>query len=104
MLPSASLGGAMGEPRKGLYEPIHGSAPDIAGRDVANPLACILSVAMMLRHSFDMEDQALMIERAVSATLARGIGTPDIAKPGIRPVTTTAMGDAVLEELGSIAG
>ena len=76
MLPSASLGAA-GAP--GLFEPVHGSAPDIAGRGIANPLATFLTVAMMLRHSFDRPDDAARIERAVDAVLERGLRTPDLA-------------------------
>ncbi|MGE5739001.1 MAG: 3-isopropylmalate dehydrogenase [Betaproteobacteria bacterium] len=95
MLPSASLD-AHG---KGLYEPIHGSAPDIAGQDRANPLATILSVAMMFRHTFGHADVADRIERAVRATLARGLRTADIAAPGESIVGTQAMGDAVVAAL-----
>jgi 3-isopropylmalate dehydrogenase len=95
MLPSASLD-AHG---KGLYEPIHGSAPDIAGRDVANPLATILSVAMMMRHSFGNESAAAGIEGAVKAVLRKGLRTADIEQPGTTKVGTEAMGDAVVEAL-----
>src|SRR4051794_2016708 len=100
MLPSASLGApdATGR-RKALYEPVHGSAPDIAGKGVANPLACVLSFAMMLRYSFDMPDEAALVENAVRDTLAAGIRTGDIATPGAAPVRTRAMGDAILREL-----
>ena len=86
MLPSASLGApdASGR-RKALYEPVHGSAPDIAGKGVANPLACILSFAMMLRYSFDMPDEADLVENAVRDTLAAGARTADIAQPGAAP-------------------
>jgi len=96
MLPSASLDAR----QKGLYEPIHGSAPDIAGMDRANPLATILSLAMMFRHTFAREDTALRIERAVRAVLASGHRTADIALPGERAIGTRAMGDAVLSALG----
>ncbi len=92
MLPSASLD----ERGKGLYEPIHGSAPDIAGQDKANPLATILSVAMMFRHTFGRAEVAQRIEKAVRAALERGYRTGDIAAPGQRAVGTRAMGDAVL--------
>lgn len=92
MLPSASLD----ENNKGLYEPIHGSAPDIAGKDLANPLATILSVAMMLRYTFNQEDAAQRIENAVKKVLALGYRTKDIDEPGMKSVGTTAMGDAVL--------
>jgi len=95
MLPSASLAGD----RRGLYEPVHGSAPDIAGRDVANPLAAILSAAMMLRYSFERGDLADAIERAVRSALAQGYRTADIAQPGERVVGTAAMGEAVVEAL-----
>ncbi|MCO6426553.1 3-isopropylmalate dehydrogenase [Nitrosomonas communis] len=95
MLPSASLD----EQNKGLYEPIHGSAPDIAGKDVANPLATILSVAMMLRYSFAQEDAALRIENAVRKVLAQGFRTSDIYEPGMKKVGTIEMGDAVLANL-----
>jgi 3-isopropylmalate dehydrogenase len=91
MLPSASLG----NDKKGLYEPVHGSAPDIAGEDVANPLASILSVAMMLRYSFDLEEHALQIERAVREVLRTGLRTADIVEPGARLVGTEEMGQAV---------
>jgi len=96
MLPSASLDAR----QKGLYEPIHGSAPDIAGMDRANPLATILSLAMMFRHTFAREDTALRIERAVRAVLASGHRTADIALPGEPAIGTRAMGDAVLSALG----
>jgi 3-isopropylmalate dehydrogenase len=92
MLPSASLD-AYG---KGLYEPIHGSAPDIAGQDKANPLATILSVAMMFRYTFERADIADRIETAVRAVLAAGLRTGDIALPGDRVIGTRAMGDAVV--------
>ena len=95
MLPSASLAAG----RMGLYEPVHGSAPDIAGRDIANPLAAILSAAMMLRLTFQREDLAARIERAVRAALAAGHRTGDIAAPGQPRIGTRAMGDAVLEAL-----
>ena len=91
MLPSASLDAN----RKGLYEPIHGSAPDIAGQDKANPLATILSLAMMFRYTFERADVAGRIERAVRSVLAKGLRTPDIAMPGERTVGTRAMGEAV---------
>ena len=93
MLPSASVGAAGG----GLYEPIHGSAPDIAGRGTANPLATILSAASMLRHAFGLGAEADAVERAVESVLARGLRTADIAQAGNPPVTTSAMGDAVAE-------
>ncbi len=92
MLPSASLD-ADG---KGMYEPIHGSAPDIAGRDIANPLATILSVAMMLRHSLDEPALADLIERAVGKVLDKGLRTADIETAGSTVIGTAAMGDAVV--------
>jgi len=99
MLPSASLD-ANG---KGLYEPIHGSAPDIAGQDKANPLATILSLAMMFRHTFARADVASRIELAVRAVLRRGLRTADIAAPGEQAVGTRAMGAAVVAALLSSA-
>ncbi|MCW2241428.1 3-isopropylmalate dehydrogenase [Azospirillum canadense] len=95
MLPSASLG----EGDKGLYEPIHGSAPDIAGRNLANPLAAILSLAMLLRHSFGLDDKARQVETAVRTALARGFRTADIHQPGTERVGTDQMGDAVVQAL-----
>lgn len=95
MLPSASMAGD----RKGLYEPVHGSAPDIAGKDVANPLGSILSMAMMLRHSFDRPDLAERVQRAVGFVLAEGYRTADIFQPGTRQLGTREMGDAVADAL-----
>ncbi len=97
MLPSASLD----QHSKGMYEPIHGSAPDIAGKGVANPLATILSVAMMLRYSLDEPALADAIEQAVGRVLDRGLRTPDIMAEGCREVGTAEMGDAVLAELAA---
>jgi 3-isopropylmalate dehydrogenase len=100
MLPSASLGAPDGSGRrKALYEPVHGSAPDIAGKNVANPLACILSFAMMLRYSFDMDDEAELVEDAVRRALAAGVRTGDIAQANTARVSTQMMGDTVLHEL-----
>jgi len=96
MLPSASLG-APGVP--GLYEPVHGSAPDIAGQGKANPLACILSFAMALRYSFDRGDLAEQIERAVQNVLNSGLRTADIMAANCRELSTAAMGDALLAAL-----
>jgi 3-isopropylmalate dehydrogenase len=93
MLPSASLG----DGPKGLYEPVHGSAPDIAGQDLANPLATILSAAMMLRWSFGLEAEAARIETAVRGALAKGFRTRDLAEPGARLVGTIEMGAVVAE-------
>ncbi len=104
MLPSASLGapGVEGR-RKAIYEPVHGSAPDIAGQDAANPLGAILSVAMMLRHSLNLEDEAALLQGAVEAALGSGLRTADIAPAGAAPgatsVGTQAMGDGVLAAL-----
>ncbi len=100
MLPSATLGmiGTNGR-RHALYEPIHGSAPDIAGKGVANPLAQILSFAMLLRYSFDMKTEALLIEQAIEAVLNGGLRTADIMHSGAARVGTRTMGNAVLREL-----
>lgn len=95
MLPSASLDAN----NKGLYEPIHGSAPDIAGRDIANPLATILSLALMMRYTFAREDLAQHIETAVQAVLQQGLRTADIHFAGTEKISTTAMGDAVVAAL-----
>jgi 3-isopropylmalate dehydrogenase len=103
MLPSASLGAADASGRrKALYEPVHGSAPDIAGKDVANPLACMLSFSMMLRYSFDLTDAADLVDRAVQNTLKGGVRTTDILQPGTARVSTTVMGDTVLRELDKL--
>jgi 3-isopropylmalate dehydrogenase len=104
MLPSASLGApdASGQ-RKALYEPVHGSAPDIAGKDAANPLACILSFALMLRYSFDMAEEAELVENAVRRALAAGVRTGDILQPNTARVSTRVMGDTVLRELEKAA-
>lgn len=95
MLPSASLD----EQGKGMYEPIHGSAPDIAGRGTVNPLAMILSVAMMLRYSLQEPAHAARLEAAVGTVLEQGLRTPDIASPETARISTAAMGDAVVEAL-----
>lgn len=94
MLPSASLG-----EKTALYEPIHGSAPDIAGKNLANPLAMILSVALMLRHSFSMPEEALLVEKAVSEALKAGFRTRDIFQKNKKLVGTAEMGEAVAETL-----
>jgi len=100
MLPSASIGdGNTGSGNKGLYEPVHGSAPDIAGKGIANPLAAILSSAMLLRHSFGREADAVRIELAVRSVLAAGYRTADIVQAGTQRIGTSAMGDAVLAAL-----
>lgn len=95
MLPSAALG----DGRRGLYEPIHGSAPDIASTGKANPCGTILSAAMLLRHSLGLEAEAAAVEHAVFAAIGSGYRTADIAAPGTSPVSTGAMGDAVLRNL-----
>ncbi len=95
MIPSASLG----EGTLGLYEPIHGSAPDIAGQNKANPLATILSVAMMLRYSFDMGEEADAIEKAVDEVLAEGYRTGDIMSEGMKCVSCSEMGDLVAQKI-----
>jgi len=95
MLPSASLDAN----NKGMYEPSHGSAPDIAGKDIANPLAAILSAAMLMRHSFGREDAAKKIERAVAAVLAEGYRTADIMQPAMKKVGCREMGSAVVAAL-----
>ncbi|MHA3914107.1 3-isopropylmalate dehydrogenase [Halovulum sp. GXIMD14793] len=101
MLPSASLGAPMANGRpKALYEPVHGSAPDIAGQGKANPIACILSFAMALRYSFDMGEDATRVEQAVEKVLADGLRTADLMGPEDgTPVSTQAMGDAVVQAL-----
>ena len=95
MIPSSSLG----DGTRGLYEPIHGSAPDIAGKDIVNPTACILSAAMMLRYSFGMAAEADAIENAVSRVLDKGLRTADNMSDGCTCLGCTAMGDAILAEL-----
>ena len=101
MLPSASLGDVMNSHQlpMGLYEPIHGSAPDIAGQGIANPLATILSTAMLLRHSLGLEKEASAVEAAVDAVLDDGVRTRDIASTGTEVVSTQVMGDLVAEKL-----
>lgn len=101
MLPSASLGAPMANGRpKALYEPVHGSAPDISGEGKANPIACILSFAMALRYSFDQGAEADRLEAAVEKVLADGVRTGDLlADEGVKPVSTTEMGDAILAAL-----
>ena len=100
MLPSASLGAAPDHGRRrALYEPVHGSAPDIAGKNVANPLAAILSFAMCLRYSFDMAEEADLLEPAVAGVLDGGLRTADIMQPGKARVSTRVMGEAVISSL-----
>ena len=105
MLPSASLGevDAKTKRRKALYEPVHGSAPDIAGKGVANPIAMLASFAMALRYSFDMGKEADLIDQAIAATLANGLRTADIKSEGAKIVTTSQMGDAVIAEIEKLA-
>jgi 3-isopropylmalate dehydrogenase len=102
MLPSASLGAADGRTgkRKALYEPVHGAAPDIAGKGIANPIAMVASFAMALRYSFDMAEEAGMVDDAIAGALADGLRTADIAAGGGRTVGTAAMGEAILARLG----
>ena len=96
MLPSASLG----EGTRGVYEPIHGTAPDIAGQGVANPYGAILSVALLLRHSFKLDQEARAVELAVHRAIDDGVRTPDIVAPGHRAASTQDAGDAVLAAIG----
>ena len=104
MLPSASLGAPMANGRpKALYEPVHGSAPDIAGQGKANPIACILSFAMALRYSFDRGAEADRLERAVEKVLADGDRTADLMQAGDRaPLSTSQMGDAIVRALAAV--
>jgi 3-isopropylmalate dehydrogenase len=97
MLPSASIGGKVG-----LYEPVHGSAPDIAGKGIANPLGTLASVALMLRYSFKLEKEAVALEQAISATLAEGYGTPDL-KSQPQQVTTSGMGAIIRQKLSAMS-
>ena len=105
MLPSASLGAAdeTGR-RRALYEPVHGSAPDIAGRGVVNPIAMLLSFAMMLRYSFDLGSEADLMETAVGNVLEAGIRTPDIATPDSQKVSTGEMGQVIRDEMERLSG
>ncbi len=106
MLPSASLGelDARTGKRKALYEPVHGSAPDIAGKGLANPIAMLASFAMALRYSFGMVREADLVEQAIAATLERGLRTADLAAAGTPAAATTEMGEAVIKEMGRLAG
>jgi 3-isopropylmalate dehydrogenase len=105
MLASASLGEADAKTkrRKAMYEPVHGSAPDIAGKGIANPIAMIASFGMALRYSFDMGNEADMIDRAITAALDKGLRTADIKSEGTTAVSTSQMGDAILAELEAMA-
>jgi len=106
MLASASLGETNPKTgkRKAMYEPVHGSAPDIAGKGIANPIAMLASFGMALRYSFDMGKEADMLEKAIANTLDAGFRTGDLMSPGMKQVGTSQMGDAIIAELGKIAG
>jgi 3-isopropylmalate dehydrogenase len=101
LMPSASLGSAFNRHGgyRGLYEPIHGTAPDIAGRGIANPIAAIQSLALLLRYSLRMEREARAVERAVDDAIELGLRTPDIARAGEKTASTSEVGDAVVEAL-----
>jgi 3-isopropylmalate dehydrogenase len=105
MLPSASLGAP--DPKTGrrqaLYEPVHGSAPDIAGKGLANPIASIASFGMALRYSFGMAAEANLLDKAIAGALADGLRTGDIMQPGMRKVGTAEMGVAIVDRLGRLA-
>jgi len=103
MLPSATLGAVQASgKRHALYEPIHGSAPDIAGKGIANPLAQLLSFAMLLRFSFAMDEDAALIEKACVNVLATGLRTADIMGPGMARVSTNVMGESIMRELDKL--
>jgi 3-isopropylmalate dehydrogenase len=104
MLPSASLGapGPDGR-RKAMYEPVHGTAPDIAGQNVANPIAMLQSFSMMLRYSFDRDDAADLLDGAIGKVLASGLRTADIMQPGMAKVSTSTMGESIVRELDKAA-
>lgn len=106
MLASASLGETNPKTgkRKAMYEPVHGSAPDIAGKGIANPIAMLASFGMALRYSFDMGKEADMLEQAIANTLDSGFRTGDLMSPGMKQVGTSQMGDAIIAEFGKIAG
>ncbi|MED5287953.1 MAG: isocitrate/isopropylmalate family dehydrogenase, partial [Pseudomonadota bacterium] len=105
MLPSASLGAVnpKTDKRNAMYEPVHGSAPDISGQGIANPIAEIASFAMALRYSFNLTEEAKMIEDSISAALDQGIRTPDIMQDGMKKVGTKAITDAIIAEMNSRA-
>ena len=102
MLPSASLGAKNGDKQYALYEPIHGSAPDIAGKNIANPIATISSLAMMFRYSFGYEKEANIIDSAIKNVLNKGLRTADIAKPNEDKISTSTMGDAIIKEISNL--
>lgn len=104
MLPSASLGEVdpKTKKRKALYEPVHGSAPDIAGKGLANPVAMLTSFGMALRYSFDMQKEADLIDQAIASTLAKGLRTGDIKSEGSKVVSTSQMGEAIISELDAL--
>ena len=105
MLPSAALGPVKENgTRAAMYEPVHGSAPDIAGQSKANPLAMIMSFAMMLKYSFDMQEDSQMIEKAVQNVLLTGLRTADIKDGAEKIISTQEMGNAVIEELKILSG
>ena len=105
MLPSASLGApdAKTGSRKALYEPVHGSAPDIAGKGIANPIAMLASFAMCLRYSFNMVAEADRLEKAIADVLDEGLRTGDIMSPGATQVNTSQMGDAIIAKYMTLA-
>jgi 3-isopropylmalate dehydrogenase len=105
MLPSASLGevDAKSKRRKALYEPVHGSAPDIAGKGIANPIAMLASFGMALRYSFNMDKEADLLDAAIAAALGKGLRTADIKSDGAQIVSTSAMGEAIVGELERLA-
>ena len=105
MLPSASLGATDNIGRRaGMYEPVHGSAPDISGQDKANPIAMIMSFAMMLNYSFDMQEESKLIEKAIENVLSKGLRTLDIQQQDKKYVSTKEMGAAIIQELDILVG
>jgi 3-isopropylmalate dehydrogenase len=104
MLPSASLGApdAKTASRKALYEPVHGSAPDIAGKGIANPIAMVASFAMCLRYSFNMTEEADRLEAAIAGVLDDGLRTADVMSEGMTRVGTSMMGDAIVEKFKAL--
>ncbi|MDH3579040.1 MAG: 3-isopropylmalate dehydrogenase [Hyphomicrobiales bacterium] len=104
MLPSASLGAEIEGKRKSLYEPVHGTAPDITGKNLANPIATIASFGMSLRYSFDMGEAADMVDQAIANVLDKGLRTADIMQDGMQQVSTSEMGAAIRDEMDALAG